>query len=321
MKPTAVTLSEEILVKIIRECIEPYSVDVTQTWYGENNAHAVPRLTRIGNSRERAIGDHNQTPLANTKSRHGHQHQQPQQQYKGLGKTVPVDEFSISKGYYWYGPGKNDIEILSGFPDTLNLKLVNKMFFIETDLALRNKFDGKVHIKRDGNMVQSCILPDTIRSGDELLWLKPKIKQVTISEADLQFITTTILDTDQSPELETLILRTRLSSYFTPREIKCLMDNQDTSALKIFQDRWVAGIADDAEWLDILALHGRDVDIQVRAKIYAGPVLVRGEEESTLKGCYLRMDIPHAGPIVLKGRKKVNLPLWDCVDIDIWEDI
>lgn len=191
-------LPDEIILKILRETVEPYTIKVHQKTYSKEefvDALDSPSSSldylqhrRLARAREREkAGDH--PPM-----------------FMCHPAVLVVRNFT-TKG----------LELVSGLPNILNLELVNRIFHDEVRILMKQRFDGKLAIEDQSSFFQGLGSDawnpaSLIRRGTKFPWLKPLITQATASFKDSAKPDLSLLETVETANLRALIMQQRFTS-------------------------------------------------------------------------------------------------------------
>lgn len=164
LKPMAATLPDEILLKIVKACVEPYTLRVHQGVYG------LEKIQGYFTDLERYGEEH---PFS----------RRPQPESDEDTDFCLNSTTLVVRGFTTDG----NLEYLDGLPKVTNIKLVNKKFNDEVTLTMSAKFDGRVSVVGMGDFFHKSNVADWRPYSQPLStgpfsWIYPLMTHISVNE-------------------------------------------------------------------------------------------------------------------------------------------
>lgn len=291
-------LPDEIIFRIIEDCIEAYSIRLCQL---------------AGHARE-----YSSTPIGS------YTNQWPPLQptilpspRQNFGQRSEVEKISLgqhqtscSNGFMIRNFASRGLEVWSGLPDVVNLILVSKMFHHEVMRTLKQKFDGRLMITRmeecheerrcSIGVASACV----IRDATGLSWLKPLIKEITIDRGCSRTPHYSILAAAETPNLHRLVIQTKLP--FLLRNID-LSGKDDDKVVQCLENHF----DNEGRWgFNISPHRARQIELLAEATICTRQFLEQdGEIKLHFEMSKFKVDLTKPGVYEIKHRQKLH-SLW-----------
>lgn len=235
-----VALPDEILLKIVRACVEPFTLQVYEQTYNSKSLSEY-----FGVSHEKLYGD----------------------RVAIEGAAVSLVDHPTIIVIHNFSCTEPELQYLIKFPVYTNIKLVNKKFHDEVTLAMKDEYDGKLTIigeleffttNRDQDW-RSC---DHIHDAANFAWLNELVVQFTLGTGFYEYWER-IFNFNLYPRLRTITVSLGCTLE-SANEEKLLAGGHDEAILESLD----SDLEDVKDWLDFKIVHERKIGFVVRMSVF-----------------------------------------------------